>query len=32
MKVLLTICAVFYCVLCTFSIVTGIIYLSGKKE
>lgn len=32
MKVLLIICAIFYSVLCVFSIVTGIIYLSGKKE
>lgn len=32
MKVLLIICALFYSVLCIFSIVTGIIYLSGKKE
>ena len=32
MKVLLMISALFYSVLCVFSIVTGIIYLSGKKE
>lgn len=32
MTVLLCICALFYSVLCVFSIVTGIIYLSGKKE
>ena len=32
MKVLLLISALFYSVLCIFSIVTGIIYLSGKKE
>ena len=32
MKVLLIISALFYSVLCVFSIVTGIIYLSGKKE
>ena len=31
MKVLLIISALFYSVLCVFSIVTGIIYLSGKK-
>ena len=32
MKVLLIISALFYGVLCVFSIVTGIIYISGKKE
>ena len=32
MKVLLIISALFYSVLCVFSIVTGIIFLSGKKE
>ena len=32
MKILLIISALFYSVLCVFSIVTGIIYLSGKKE
>ncbi len=32
MKLLLIICALFYSVLCVFSIVTGMIYLSGKKE
>lgn len=32
MKVLLIISALFYSVLCVFSIVTGIIYLSGKKK
>ena len=32
MKVLLIISALFYSVLCVFSIVTGFIYLSGKKE
>ena len=32
MKVLLLISAIFYSVLCVFSIVTGIIYMSGKKE
>lgn len=32
MKVLLWISALFYSVLCVFSIVTGLIYLSGKKK
>ena len=32
MKILLIISAIFYSVLCIFSMVTGIIYLSGKKE
>ena len=32
MKILLIISAIFYSVLCVFSIVTGIIYMSGKKE
>ena len=32
MTVLLIISALFYSVLCVFSIVTGIIYLTGKKE
>ena len=32
MKVLLIISAIFYSVLCVFSIVTGIIYFAGKKE
>ena len=32
MKLLLIISAIFYSVLCVFSIVTGIIYISGKKE
>lgn len=32
MKTLLMISAIFYSVLCIFSIVTGIIYISGKKE
>lgn len=31
MKVLLIISAIFYSVLCIFSIVTGVIYMSGKK-
>ena len=32
MKMLLIISAIFYGVLCIFSIVTGSIYMSGKKE
>ena len=32
MKILLIISAIFYSVLCVFSIVTGIIYISGQKE
>lgn len=32
MRILLIICALFYSVLCIFSIVTGVIYISGKKE
>ena len=32
MKLLLIISAIFYSVLCVFSIVTGIIYISGIKE
>lgn len=32
MKILLMISSIFYGVLCIFSIVTGIIYMSGKKE
>ena len=32
MKILLIICAIFYSILCIFSIVTGLIYISGKKE
>lgn len=32
MKILLIISAIFYSVLCVFSIVTGIIYMTGKKE
>lgn len=32
MKILLLISSIFYSVLCVFSIVTGIIYMSGKKE
>lgn len=31
MKYLLTACAVFYSVLCIFSIVTGLMYASGKR-
>jgi len=29
---LLVVCGIFYAVLCIFSIVTGMIYMSGKKE
>ncbi|MBQ6361464.1 MAG: hypothetical protein IJJ25_10030 [Lachnospiraceae bacterium] len=31
-SILLILCAIFYAVLCVFSIVTGIIYMTGKKE
>mgnify|MGYP003336152692 CR=1 FL=1 len=31
-KVLVNISGIFYGVLCVFSIVTGIIYMSGKRE
>lgn len=31
-NILLILCGVFYSVLCIFSIVTGLIYVSGKKE
>ena len=31
-NILIILCGVFYGVLCIFSIVTGIIYMSGKKE
>ncbi len=31
-SVLLLLCGIFYAVLCIFSIVTGIIYMSGRKE
>ena len=31
-KLLLNLCGVFYGVLCVFSIVTGLIYVSGKRE
>ncbi len=31
-NLLLNLCAVFYAVLCVFSIVTGLIYVSGKRE
>ena len=31
-KVLLTICGFFYALLCVFSIVTGLMYASGKKK
>lgn len=29
---LLTLCGIFYALLCVFSIVTGILYMSGKRE
>lgn len=32
MRILLIISAIFYSILCVFSIVTGIIYILGKKE
>ena len=32
MKILLIISAIFYSILCIFSIVTGIIYMTGKKK
>lgn len=32
LTVLLMICAAFYALLCVFSIVTGLIYMSGKRE
>ncbi len=31
-NLLLILCGIFYSILCVFSIVTGIIYMSGKKE
>ena len=31
-KLLLNLCGIFYGVLCVFSIVTGLIYVSGKRE
>ena len=31
-KLLLNLCGIFYGVLCIFSIVTGLIYVSGKRE
>ena len=31
-KLLLNMCGIFYGVLCVFSIVTGLIYVSGKRE
>lgn len=31
-NLLIIICGIFYSILCIFSIVTGIIYMSGKKE
>ena len=32
MSILIMLCGIFYAVLCIFSIVTGIIYISGKRE
>ena len=32
MSLALTLCGLFYALLCVFSIVTGLIYVSGKKE
>ena len=31
-NILLTLCGIFYAVLCVFSIVTGLMYASGKKK
>ena len=31
-NILLILCGIFYAVLCVFSIVTGLMYASGKKE
>lgn len=31
-NILLVLCGIFYSILCIFSIVTGLIYVSGKKE
>ena len=31
-NILLVLCGIFYSILCVFSIITGIIYMSGKKE
>lgn len=32
MSILIILCGIFYAVLCIFSIVTGILYISGKRE
>jgi hypothetical protein len=32
MPILNMLCGIFYAVLCIFSIVTGILYISGKRE
>ncbi len=32
MSVLIMLCGIFYAVLCIFSIVTGILYISGKRK
>ena len=32
MSILIMLCGIFYAVLCIFSIVTGILYISGKRE
>ena len=32
MPILIMLCGIFYAVLCIFSIVTGILYISGKRE
>ena len=32
MSILIMLCGIFYAVLCIFSIITGIIYISGKGE
>ena len=32
LKILLIVCAIFYSILCIFSIVTGIIYMLGKRK
>ena len=32
MSILIMLCGIFYAILCIFSIVTGILYISGKRE
>jgi hypothetical protein len=32
MSILIMLCGIFYAVLCIFSIITGILYISGKRE